>query len=90
LNLVPDDEWDRFLAALKEPLPVTFRVTGFRSHAFAVMHLIRERYFKPLESSTTIEKPKELVWSVENFSKFNYSNQINLKVSRWFSMAIKS
>ncbi|CAF0917297.1 unnamed protein product [Adineta ricciae] len=62
MNLVPDDEWDAFLAALKEPLPVTFRVTGFRSHAFAVMHLIRERYFQALESSTAIEKPKELVW----------------------------
>ncbi|CAF3419529.1 unnamed protein product [Rotaria socialis] len=62
MNLVPDDEWDAFLAALKEPLPVTFRVTGFRTHAFAVMHLIRERYFQPLQSSTAIEKPKELVW----------------------------
>lgn len=62
MNLVPDDEWDAFLAALKEPLPVTFRVTGFRTHAFAVMQLIRERYFQPLESSTAIEKPKELVW----------------------------
>ncbi|CAF3461497.1 unnamed protein product [Rotaria sp. Silwood1] len=62
MNLVPDDEWDAFLAALKEPLPVTFRVTGFRTHAFAVMNLIRDRYFQPLESSTTIDKPKELVW----------------------------
>ncbi|CAF4844362.1 unnamed protein product, partial [Rotaria magnacalcarata] len=26
------------------------------------MHLIRERYFQPLQSSTAIEKPKELVW----------------------------
>ncbi|CAF0967323.1 unnamed protein product [Rotaria sordida] len=62
MNLVPDDEWDAFLAALKEPLPVTFRVTGFRTHTFAIMHLIRERYFQPFESSTTIDKPKELVW----------------------------
>ncbi|CAF4011319.1 unnamed protein product [Rotaria sp. Silwood2] len=62
MHLVPDDEWDAFLAALKEPLPVTFRVTGFRTHAFAVMNLIREQYFQPLESSTTIDKPKELVW----------------------------
>ncbi|UJR23198.1 hypothetical protein I4U23_026217 [Adineta vaga] len=62
MNLVPEDEWDAFLAALREPLPVTFRVTGFRSHAFAVMNLIREQYFQPLESSTAIEKPKELVW----------------------------
>jgi tRNA (cytosine34-C5)-methyltransferase len=62
MNLVPDDEWDAFLTALKEPLPVTFRVTGFRSHALAIMRIIRERFFQPLESSTTIEKPKELVW----------------------------
>ncbi|CAF0962405.1 unnamed protein product [Rotaria sordida] len=62
MNLVPDDEWDAFLSALKEPLPVTFRVAGFRTHAFAVMHQIREQYFQLLESSTTIDKPKELVW----------------------------
>ena len=62
MNLIPEQEWDEFLATLKEPLPVTFRVTGFRTQAFAVMQLIRERYFQPLESSTTIEKPKELVW----------------------------
>ncbi|CAF1382697.1 unnamed protein product [Rotaria sordida] len=63
MNLVPDDEWDAFLAALKESLPVTFRVTGFRTHTFAIMHLIRERYFQPFESSTTIDKPKELNFS---------------------------
>jgi tRNA (cytosine34-C5)-methyltransferase len=76
MNLVPDDEWDAFLAALKEPLPVTFRVTGFRTHAFAVMHLIREKYFKPLESSTAIDKPKELVWSDLNIYIFSFSNRI--------------
>ena len=69
MNLVPEEEWDAFLAALKEPLPVTFRVTGFRSHAFAVMQLIRERYFQPLESSTAIDKPRELVWLVGNFRR---------------------
>ena len=62
MNLVSADEWDLFLASLKEPLPVTFRVTGFRTRALAVMHLIRERYFRPFESSITIDKPKELIW----------------------------
>ena len=72
MNLVPDDEWDAFLAALKEPLPVTFRVTGGRTHASAVMHLIQEKYFQPLESSTTIDKPKELVWYDWNLIKFDF------------------
>ena len=62
MKFIPDEEWDQFWATLKEPLPVTFRVTGFRTQAFAVMDLIREQYFQPLESSTSIEKPKELVW----------------------------
>ena len=75
MNIVPDDEWDAFLTALKEPLPVTFRVTGFRTHAFAVMHLIREQYFRPLESSTTIDKPKELVWSDMNVYACKFSNK---------------
>ncbi|CAF0992223.1 unnamed protein product, partial [Didymodactylos carnosus] len=72
LNIVPDIEWDDFLVALKNPLPVTFRVTGFRSHAIEMMRLIRERYFQPLEKAiienVAIEKPKELVWYPGSFA----------------------
>ena len=28
--IVPGDEWDAFLDALREPLPTTFRVAGSR------------------------------------------------------------
>ena len=28
--IVPEDQWDAFLDALKEPLPTTFRVAGSR------------------------------------------------------------
>jgi len=30
LGLVPEGEWDAFLAQLKEDLPATFRITGCR------------------------------------------------------------
>jgi multisite-specific tRNA:(cytosine-C5)-methyltransferase len=29
-GIIPEDEWDMFLDALKQPLPTTFRVAGSR------------------------------------------------------------
>jgi hypothetical protein len=29
-KIVPDDEWDKFMDTLREPLPTTFRVAGSR------------------------------------------------------------
>lgn len=31
-NILPDDEWDKFLNAMREPLPTTFRVAGSRQY----------------------------------------------------------
>lgn len=29
-RIVPDGEWDAFMAALREPLPATLRITGYK------------------------------------------------------------
>lgn len=31
-NILPEDEWDRFLEAMRDPLPTTFRVAGSRQY----------------------------------------------------------
>lgn len=38
-NIVPEDEWEAFLNALREHLPTTFRVAGSRQCVrFSVLH----------------------------------------------------
>ena len=37
-EIVPDDEWDAFLDALREPLPTTFRVAGSRQLRSSSLH----------------------------------------------------
>ncbi|KAG9461440.1 hypothetical protein GDO78_016887, partial [Eleutherodactylus coqui] len=30
LKIVPDGEWEPFMAAMREPLPATIRITGYK------------------------------------------------------------
>lgn len=30
LKIVPEGEWDQFMEALREPLPATLRITGYK------------------------------------------------------------
>ena len=38
--MCPPEEFDQMISAMKKDLPASFRVTGFRSQAFAVRDLI--------------------------------------------------
>ena len=38
--MCPPEEFDQMISAFKKDLPASFRVTGFRSQAFAVRDLI--------------------------------------------------
>lgn len=35
LGIVPAGEWEAFMAALREPLPATLRITGYRRYGRA-------------------------------------------------------
>ena len=37
--LVPTDEWENFLTALKQPLPCTFRITGYVRYTFLIVFM---------------------------------------------------
>uniref|UniRef100_A0ACB8EBX9 tRNA (Cytosine(34)-C(5))-methyltransferase n=1 Tax=Sphaerodactylus townsendi TaxID=933632 RepID=A0ACB8EBX9_9SAUR len=72
LGLVPAGEWARFMAALREPLPATLRITGYKSHAKEILHCLKNKYFKELENQVvdgqTIEMPQPLSWYPEELA----------------------
>uniref|UniRef100_A0A8B9G9A6 tRNA (cytosine(34)-C(5))-methyltransferase n=1 Tax=Amazona collaria TaxID=241587 RepID=A0A8B9G9A6_9PSIT len=72
LGIVPDGEWGDFMAALREPLPATLRITGYRSHAREILHCLKEKYFKELEDlevdGQKVEMPQSLSWYPEELA----------------------
>ncbi|XP_060109712.1 RNA cytosine C(5)-methyltransferase NSUN2 [Heteronotia binoei] len=72
LRLVPEGEWGSFMAALREPLPATLRITGYKSHAKEILHCLKNKYFKELENQVVdgqkIEMPQPLSWYPEELA----------------------
>ncbi|KAJ7338361.1 hypothetical protein JRQ81_011407 [Phrynocephalus forsythii] len=72
LGLVPEGEWESFLATLREPLPSTLRITGYKSHAKEILHCLKNKYFKELENQVVdgqkIEMPQPLSWYPEELA----------------------
>nr|XP_056718249.1 RNA cytosine C(5)-methyltransferase NSUN2 [Euleptes europaea] len=60
------------MAALREPLPATLRITGYKSHAKEILHCLKNKYFKELENQVvdgqTIEMPQPLSWYPEELA----------------------
>ncbi|XP_059343365.1 RNA cytosine C(5)-methyltransferase NSUN2 [Ammospiza nelsoni] len=72
LGIVPAGEWDAFMAALREPLPATLRITGYRSHAREILHCLKEKYFRELQDlevdGQKVEMPQSLSWYPEELA----------------------
>ena len=66
LGLVPDGEFEQFMEAMREPLPATIRITGYKSHAKEILHTLKEKYFKEIQEveidGQKIEAPQPLSW----------------------------
>ncbi|CAL1584419.1 unnamed protein product [Knipowitschia caucasica] len=66
LGLVPDEEFEQFMEAMREPLPATIRITGYKSHAKEILHCLKDKYFKDIKDleidGQTIEAPQPLSW----------------------------
>lgn len=71
-RIVPDGEWDAFMAALREPLPATLRITGYKSHAREILHCLKEKYFRELQhlevDGQKVEMPQALSWYPEELA----------------------
>ncbi|XP_062941996.1 RNA cytosine C(5)-methyltransferase NSUN2 isoform X2 [Cynocephalus volans] len=72
LGIVPDGEWDLFMDSLREPLPATLRITGYKSHAKEILHCLKNKYFKELEDlevdGQKVEVPQPLSWYPEELA----------------------
>lgn len=66
LKIVPDGEFEEFMEAMREPLPATIRITGYKSHAKEILHTLKEKYFKEIQDleidGQKIEAPQALSW----------------------------
>lgn len=65
-GLVPEGEFQEFMEALREPLPATIRITGYKSHAKEILHCLKDKYFKDIQDveieGQKIEAPQPLSW----------------------------
>ncbi|XP_016286901.2 RNA cytosine C(5)-methyltransferase NSUN2 isoform X3 [Monodelphis domestica] len=72
LNIVPEGEWEQFMQALREPLPATLRITGYKCHAKEILHCLKNKYFKELEDLVVdgqkVEVPQPLSWYPEELA----------------------
>ncbi|XP_031709640.1 RNA cytosine C(5)-methyltransferase NSUN2 [Anarrhichthys ocellatus] len=66
LGLVPAGEFGQFMDAMREPLPATIRITGYKSHAKEILHCLKDKYFKDIQEveidGQKIEAPQPLSW----------------------------
>ncbi|XP_060760670.1 RNA cytosine C(5)-methyltransferase NSUN2 [Neoarius graeffei] len=66
LKIIPEGEFEEFMAAMREPLPATIRITGYKSHAREILHTLKEKYFKEIQDleidGQKIEAPQALSW----------------------------
>ncbi|XP_074801173.1 RNA cytosine C(5)-methyltransferase NSUN2 isoform X3 [Natator depressus] len=60
------------MAALREPLPATLRITGYKSHAKEILHCLKNKYFKELQDLVVdgqkIQVPQPLKWYPEELA----------------------
>ena len=82
---MPEGEWDQFIAALKEPLPATFRISGHRTEAKAVLKIIQGNYFKDLTEGDTEVRclpwyPDNLAWQLNLSRKDIRKTEANFRL----------
>ncbi|CAN8000835.1 unnamed protein product [Ixodes pacificus] len=65
-NIVPEEEWDDFMKALRRGLPAAFRITGFLPESKHLLSVIKSQYFTNLLNVGGDEektgKPINLPW----------------------------
>ncbi len=66
LGFIEAEEWDAFMATMREPLPATFRITGTRLMAQHVLKCLQEKYFRQLTEveveGERVPPPTPLTW----------------------------
>lgn len=60
LNLMDESEWSVFLDTLRKPLPITFRITSYKSFAQEILDILKNKHFKYLDEITR-SNPAEVI-----------------------------
>jgi len=63
-QIVPAEEWDSFMATLRENLPSSFRITNYKGEAKSLLDIFKKTYYADLIKRTedVKEKPFCLPW----------------------------
>lgn len=65
-QIVPEEEWEEFMSALRRGLPVAFRITGFLPESKHLLKIIKSQYFADLLNvggdEEKVGKPSNLTW----------------------------
>ncbi|KDQ60243.1 hypothetical protein JAAARDRAFT_205232 [Jaapia argillacea MUCL 33604] len=80
-GILPEDEWDQFLQAFREPLPTTFRVAGCRQTATVLNDLIKNTYAAQLNNvhveGEKVQPPTQIPWYPEGLAwQFNVPKKV--------------
>ncbi|KIO09579.1 hypothetical protein M404DRAFT_14128 [Pisolithus tinctorius Marx 270] len=80
-KIIPDDEWESFMDALRCPLPTTFRITGSRDIAHTLGVTIQKTYVPLLDNvvfeGETIPPPTQIPWYPDGLAwQFNVSKKV--------------
>ncbi|KZT72023.1 S-adenosyl-L-methionine-dependent methyltransferase [Daedalea quercina L-15889] len=71
-SILPDDEWDRFMEAMRTPLPTTFRVTGSRQAARLLNDTIKDIHVPHLTNiifeGEAVPPPAQIPWYPEGLA----------------------
>lgn len=75
-NICKPEEWDDFMAKLRSNLPTTFRITGSKSQAHALLKIIKDKFFSEYhravatfkESGEEVSEPRCLGWYPNEFA----------------------
>ena len=83
-KIVPEGEFDAFLASLREPLPTSFRINGSGKFAEDIRDQIENKLFAKLNAEAapmdsedaSVEPPKAVRWYPDRLAwQFNYSRK---------------
>ncbi|KAF8217840.1 S-adenosyl-L-methionine-dependent methyltransferase [Mycena galopus ATCC 62051] len=80
-NILPDDEWDAFMEALRAPLPTTFRVAGSRQTAQSLNATLRDTHVPTLSNvefeDQPIPPPVQIPWYPDGLAwQFNVPKKV--------------
>jgi multisite-specific tRNA:(cytosine-C5)-methyltransferase len=80
-KIVPEEEWESLLNALKAPLPTVFRVGGSRATAKSLNDTIKNIYVPTLSGTTfegeSVPPPEQIPWYPEGLAwQFNVPKKV--------------